>query len=90
MFSQIQRSAVSIPANIAEGFRKRGNDDKAWFMIIAQGFLEESSYFLILAMDLKYCDSSQPLLQIEEVGKLLGAITIQFWFLTSEFCPFDT
>lgn len=71
--SQFRRSAVSIPANIAEGFNKRGKADKARFMNIAQGSLEESRYYLILAMDLGYCDSSQLLLQIEEVGKLLGA-----------------
>ena len=71
--SQFRRSAVSIPANIAEGFKKRGKADKARFMNIAQGSLEESRYYLSLAMDLGYCDSSQLLLQIEEVGKLLVA-----------------
>lgn len=71
--SQFRRSSVSIPANIAEGFKKRGKADKARFMNIAQGSLEESRYYLILAMDLGYCDSSRLLLQIEEVSKLLGA-----------------
>ncbi len=40
--SQMRRSAVSIPANIAEGFRKRGKADKARFMNIAEGSIEES------------------------------------------------
>jgi four helix bundle protein len=35
--SQMRRSAVSIPANIAEGFRRRGRADKARFMNIAEG-----------------------------------------------------
>jgi four helix bundle protein len=46
--SQFRRAAVSIPANIAEGFKKRGCNDKARFMNIAQGSLEECRYYLIL------------------------------------------
>jgi hypothetical protein len=39
--SQFRRAAVSVPANIAEGFRKSGRPDKVRFMNIAQGSLEE-------------------------------------------------
>ena len=48
MTIQMRRAAVSIPSNIAEGFRKRGRSDKARFMNIAQGSIEESRYYLIL------------------------------------------
>jgi four helix bundle protein len=71
--SQLRRAAVSIPANIAEGFRKRGRADKARFMNIAQGSLEEARYYLILASDLGYGLSHELLAQVEEVSKLLEA-----------------
>jgi four helix bundle protein len=41
---QMRRAAVSIPANIAEGFRRRGKAEKARYMNIAEGSLEESRY----------------------------------------------
>ncbi len=39
--SQLRRAAVSVPANVAEGFRKRGLKDKIKFFNIAEGSLEE-------------------------------------------------
>jgi four helix bundle protein len=71
--SQLRRSAVSIPANIAEGFKKKTRPDKAKFMNIAQGSLEETRYYLILSKDLDYGDNSQLKEQLEEVSKLLQA-----------------
>ena len=35
--SQFRRAAISIPANIAEGFRKQSSLDKARFFNIAEG-----------------------------------------------------
>ena len=73
LISQLRRSAVSVPANIAEGFKKRGRADKARYLNIAQGSLEESRYYLILAKDLAYGDSSKLLTLLGEVSKLLEA-----------------
>ena len=69
--SQFRRAAVSIPSNIAEGFKKRGKSDKARFMNIAHGSLEESRYYLILTRDLGYSNTSQLLSLVEELSKLL-------------------
>jgi len=71
--SQFRRAAVSIAANIAEGFRKRGKADKLRFYNIAQGSVEESRYYLILAKDLEYGDVSELSQLLEEVSKLLVA-----------------
>ena len=81
--SQFRRAAVSIPSNIAEGFKKRGKSDKARFMNIAQGSLEESRYYLILTRDLEYADTSQLLSLVEELSKLLESYYSSI--LTSEY-----
>lgn len=71
--AQMRRAAVSIPANIAEGFRRRGKVDKARFMNLAEGSLEECRYYLILAQDLEYGDPSKLAGAAEEVSRLLSA-----------------
>ena len=52
------QAAVSIPGNIDEGFHRRGKSDKARFMNVAEGSVKECRYFLILASDLGYGDTS--------------------------------
>jgi four helix bundle protein len=70
---QMRRAAVSIPANIAEGFRRRGKADKARFMNVAEGSVEECRYFLILASDLGYGDTSELSSLLDEVSRMLNA-----------------
>jgi four helix bundle protein len=71
--SQMRRAAVSIPANIAEGFRKRGKADKARFMNIAEGSIEECRYYLILAQDSGYGPTDALMTLLEEVSRLINA-----------------
>ena len=70
---QFRPAAVSIPANIAEGFRKRSRGDKARFMNIAQGSLEECRYYLILSHDLGFMENTDYMSDLEEVSRLLNA-----------------
>ena len=72
---QMRRAAVSIPANIAEGFGKRSQADKARFLNIAEGSLEESRYYLILAQELGYGSTEALMGSLEEASRLLGAYT---------------
>ncbi|MGH7946220.1 MAG: four helix bundle protein, partial [Opitutaceae bacterium] len=60
-----------IPANIAEGFKKRSKADKLRFYNIAQGSLEECQYCLILAEDLKYADTRTLVERLSEVARWL-------------------
>lgn len=71
--SQLRRAAVSIPANVAEGFGKPTKPDKLRFYGISQGSLEECRYYLILAMDLNYGDTSNLRIMLEEISKMLGS-----------------
>ena len=70
---QMRRAAISIPANITEGFKKRSESDKARFMNIAQGSIEECRYYLILSKDLAYGDTQGLMNALEEVSRFLEA-----------------
>ncbi|WP_303649286.1 four helix bundle protein [Chryseobacterium edaphi] len=73
--SQIRRAAVSVPANIAEGFKKKTLANKLNFLSHSDGSLEEVKYYLILAKDLSYISLEKYLeleLCCEEVSKLIS------------------
>lgn len=71
--SQFRRAAVSIAANIAEGYKKKGKADKARFFNIAQGSLEECQYYLILSSDLGFGDVIDKQSLLNEISKMLEA-----------------
>ncbi len=70
--SQFRRAAISIPANIAEGFKKRGPKDTMRFLNISHGSLEECRYYIILAKDLNYGNTDHLNKLLEEVSRLLN------------------
>lgn len=73
--SQFQRAAVSIPANIAEGYKKLSRAVKLRFYNIAQGSLEECRYYVLLSKDLGYITEEHYNVlfnTVEETSKLLN------------------
>ena len=74
--SQLRRAAISIEANIAEGYKKLGESDKLRFLNIAQGSLEECRDYHILAKDLNYIND-------DEYNKIKQAIIMTSKFLNS-------
>ena len=74
--SQLQRSAVSIPANIAEGYKKVSKADKLRFFNIAQGSLEECRNYILFIRDLGY-------ISLDEFDKLKKALEEASMFLNS-------
>ena len=73
LVSQLTRSAVSVPANIAEGFKKRTKPEKLRYYNIAQGSLEECRYYLVLVRDLGFGDPVPLQEMAREVKGLLGS-----------------
>lgn len=75
--NQIQRAAVSIPANIAEGCGKNGDADFARYLQIAVGSASELEYLLLLSHDLCYLEDAtyQNLISdLVEVRQMLNAL----------------
>ena len=56
--SQIRRCSASIPANIAEGCGRSGNNEMGRFLQVAMGSASELEYHFLLARDLGLLDSS--------------------------------
>ena len=75
--SQIQRSAVSVPSNIAEGHGRNSNKEFHHFLGVALGSLAELETQLILAQQVGYLTEEliNPVLQIsDEIGKMLKGL----------------
>ena len=74
--SQIQRASSSVPANIVEGYNRKGSKEFIQFLYQARGSLSETEYFLILATDLCYIEptkSKELLDRYESLSKMLSS-----------------
>ncbi len=75
--SQMRRAAVSIAANIAEGYGRNGNKEFAHFLRISHGSLTELETLLTIAKRLSYCNEkacSTIERQLDETGRMLYAL----------------
>jgi len=73
--SQMRRCVVSIPSNLAEGFKRQGRGDSLRFYNIAEGSLEELKYQLLLSKDLGYIAKERHAelkVLADEVGRLIN------------------
>ena len=77
MRSQTTRAAVSIPANIAEGWSRETMRDKAHFFAIAQGSLAETETLLTLCEDFHWFpreETEQLHALLDEVSRMLTTL----------------
>ncbi len=75
--SQMQRAAVSVMANVAEGFERRGLGEFSQFLIIAKASCAELRSHLYVALDIGYlqqADFDLLLSQAEEVARVLSGL----------------
>jgi four helix bundle protein len=74
---QIQRSAISITSNIAEGFSRKGSKEKVQFYYVSLGSLTELHNQLIISQGLNYITVNQfneTIEQLDKVQKLLNGL----------------
>lgn len=74
---QIQRAAVSIMSNIAEGFERAGKAEFHQFLVIAKGSCAEVRSQLYIALDTGYITNDQfekVHSQAEEVARIIGGL----------------
>lgn len=72
--SQSQRSAVSIPSNIAEGQQRTSPKEFSQFLSIARGSAGELSTQLLLIQDIYSVDTTDLVLKTEEIQKMLYSL----------------
>lgn len=75
LISQMRRAAISVAANIVEGFKRRGIKDKINFYNTSQSSLNELQYYIILIKDLKYAEGLEKINSLaEEIAKMLNGL----------------
>ena len=87
--SQLNRAAVSVPANIAEGWGRKSSKNYLQFLRTSKGSLMEIETLLVISKNLNFLNSesyAQLSGKVEEVGKILHGLikSINEKILTTE------
>jgi four helix bundle protein len=80
LVSQLRRSAVSVPTNIAEGSKRASSRDYARLLNIAEGSVAELEYLLMLSHDLDLIEEAQAaamLKEADEIARMLNALRVK-------------
>jgi len=77
--SQFRQAAISVTANISEGFKKKLKRVKLRFMNISQGSIEECKYYHIPAKDLNYRNNHVLVTLLNEVSTLIEAYSVSIY-----------
>ncbi len=75
--SQIKRSAVSIPSNIAEGCGRHSNQQLIYYLQVAKGSCYELETQIIISIELSFIKESpgeKLLVQIEQIAKMINGL----------------
>ena len=74
--SQIRRAAVSVPANIAEGYGRRTPRSYSQYLRIAKGSLNELETLLIVSHEIGFIDDIESLVdRTAKIGSMLSNLT---------------
>jgi len=77
LISQVRRSALSVPTNIAEGSKRLTGQEYARFLNIAEASLAETEYLLMVSRDLGYITAvmaEKAFVEISELSRMLHGL----------------
>jgi len=85
--NQMQRSAISIMANIAEGYSRRGNKEFAQFLFIAKASAAELQSHLYITLDQKYMSQENFISLYRDIDKVQRMISNFIKYLRTKQTP---
>ena len=77
LVSQMRRAAVSIPSNIAEGFRRYHNKEYKQFLYVSSGSCAELETQITIAKELKYIQENEEAILLERldhIGRMISSL----------------
>lgn len=77
LVSQIKRSALSVPANIAEGFSRGTQKEFIRFLYIALASLIETEYYIKFSFKIEYIkkdELNKNIIKTQEIGRMLNGL----------------